>query len=94
MSNQLYPSYGNYWQQQPMKVFAGQPNWATQTEVAHLQKQVNDLEKSMDSQYNLKDGNNKACKRCPKSLGECNSLSTKNSREECVSMFKVCKHNC
>lgn len=91
MSNQLYPSYGNYWQQQPMKVFAGQPNWATQTEVAHLQKQVNDLEKSMDSQYNS--SNNEACKRCP-SMDECKSLSNKDARQECVSMYKVCKNNC
>ncbi len=88
---QREPSYGNYWQQQPMKTFAGQPNWATQREVSHLEMRVDHLENEMNSEYN---GNKDACSRCPESSQECMKLSKKDDRDHCVQMLKQCQEKC
>lgn len=93
-SQQMEPSYGNYWQQQPMKVFAGQPNWATQQEVNQLDKRVDHLEKEMSIEYG---GNHKGlspCGRCPKSADDCMNLSNESEQNHCKQMLKQCQENC
>ena len=96
-SQQLEPSYGNYWQQQPMKVFAGQPNWATQQEVNILDRRVDHLEKEMNSEYNNSSGNSSGknpCDRCPKSEKDCKSLSNETAQTHCMQMLTQCQKNC
>ncbi len=86
---QLYPSYGDYNTNIPMKTFAGQPRLATQAEVNCLQMQVNQLEKAMDSEYSSHD-KKEPCNRCPKSKMECNKLQNMQDRNECLQMCAQC----
>ena len=89
---QKEPSYGNYWQQQPMKTFNGQPHWATQKEVSILEWKVNRLEKEMNSEYQNNKGD--ACGRCPQNQDVCLKLSTEDEKSHCLRMHEQCKTYC
>ena len=93
-SSQREPSYGNYFQQQPMKTFAGQPNFATQSEVDHLDARVDRLEKEMNSEYdNNKKHGEYPCGRCP-TPGDCANLTDQNQKSHCEAMLTQCKQYC
>lgn len=87
-------SYGTYDQQQPMKTFAGQPNFATQREVDHLQYQVDHLQKRVDAQYGP-DSRKDACRdRCPSSAEECAALGDQSAVSQCLAMLDQCNSMC
>lgn len=72
-------SYGSYQQQQPMKIFAGQPNFATEAQVQNLQNQIDAM----------------ACNRCPKSAEQCQNLQDENQKQHCMEMLAQCQaHHC
>ena len=91
---QREPSYGNYWQQQPMKTFAGQPNWATQKEVDRLDARVDHLEKEMNSEYSdSKKHGDYPCGRCPQPA-DCAKMTDDNQKNHCEAMLAQCKEYC
>lgn len=77
-------SYGTYNQQQPMKVFAGQPEFVT---VGEVQAIVNGGGRGNDGDHYIK------CRRCPESQDQCNAMTDPDAQAHCLDMYKQCRAN-